>query len=196
MIPNSHYQVTQASHRRRRKRKKNINIRNKSERRETRTNRVKAAQVLLVCTDISNFIPLPERMWRNCLGRVESFFEILTWTYGPRPYGPGPLGPYGLGPLIILKNILSWICSRTIFEKHTAPGAYSKHAPEAVCISNGPGAYLTYKILSDYEWSRTIRHDVVTQTSDKIVINHNLSCKSLDYIVIVFLTRFTTKDHF
>ena len=33
-----------------------------------------------------------------------------------------------------------------MFEKHTAPGAYSKHASGAVCISNtkyGPGAYLT-----------------------------------------------------
>ena len=33
--------------------------------------------------------------------------------------------------------------SRTIFEKHTAPGAYRKHAPGAVCIFKyGPGAYL------------------------------------------------------
>ena len=51
-------------------------------------------------------------------------------------YGPGPLGPNGPGPLVILKNILSSICSRTIFEKHIAPGAYSKHAPGAVCFSN------------------------------------------------------------
>ena len=35
----------------------------------------------------------------------------------------GPLGPYGPGPLIILKNILSQICSRTILEINTAPGA-------------------------------------------------------------------------
>ena len=42
----------------------------------------------------------------------------------------------GPGPLIILKNILSQMCSRTIFEKHTAPGAHSKHAPGVVCISN------------------------------------------------------------
>ena len=54
--------------------------------------------------------------------------------YGPEPYGPGPLGPYGPGPFKILKNIK--ICYRTIFEKQTAPGAYSKHAPGAVCISN------------------------------------------------------------
>ena len=27
------------------------------------------------------------------------------------------------------------ICSTTIFEKHTAPGAYSKHTPGVVCIS-------------------------------------------------------------
>ena len=42
----------------------------------------------------------------------------------------------GPGPLIILKNILSWICSRTIFENHTAPGAYSKHTPGAMYILN------------------------------------------------------------
>ena len=34
--------------------------------------------------------------------------------------------------LIIWKNILSQICSRTLFEIHTALGAYSKHAPGAV----------------------------------------------------------------
>ena len=28
------------------------------------------------------------------------------------------------------------LCSRAIFEKRTAPGKYSKHAPGAVCISN------------------------------------------------------------
>ena len=49
--------------------------------------------------------------------------------------------PYGPEPLIILKNILSYICSSTIFEKHTAQGVYSKHVPGAVCISNmGPRA--------------------------------------------------------
>ena len=69
--------------------------------------------------------------------------EILASTYGP--------GPYGARPLIILKNFLSQICSRTIVEKFTAPGAYSKHAPGAVCTSNSvPGAFLTKKILSDY----------------------------------------------
>ena len=57
------------------------------------------------------------------------FFSFLfsreSRTICPGPYGPGPLGPYGPGPLIILKNILSLIWSRTIFEKHrpTAPGA-------------------------------------------------------------------------
>ena len=51
------------------------------------------------------------------------FFETLASTYGP-------------GPFIILKNFLSEICSKTILEKHTAPEAYSKHAPGAVCISN------------------------------------------------------------
>ena len=34
---------------------------------------------------------------------------------------------------IIWKNILTHICSMTIFEMDTAPGVYSKHAP-------GPGA--------------------------------------------------------
>ena len=37
-------------------------------------------------------------------------------------------------PLIIWKNILSQICSRIIFEMHTAPEACSKYAPGAVCI--------------------------------------------------------------
>ena len=37
-----------------------------------------------------------------------------------------------------------FIWSRTIFEKHTAPGTYNKHAPGAVCFPYyGPGAYLT-----------------------------------------------------
>ena len=63
---------------------------------------------------------------------TESFSEILASAYGP-------------GPLIILKNILSQICSRTIFEMHTAPGAYSKHALGTVHPNrpNAPGAYLT-----------------------------------------------------
>ena len=78
------------------------------------------------------------------LQTVFNAFVILVPTYAPGPYGPGPLGPYGPEPLIILKNILSYICSRAIFEKHTALGAYSKHAPGTVCISNnGPEAYLT-----------------------------------------------------
>ena len=56
-----------------------------------------------------------------------SFFDILASTFDSGTYGPGPyaLGPYGLGPIII-----SQICSRSI------SGAYSKHAPGAVCISN------------------------------------------------------------
>ena len=37
--------------------------------------------------------------------------------------GPGPKGPYGPGLLIVLKNILSQICSGTIFEIRTSPGA-------------------------------------------------------------------------
>ena len=66
---------------------------------------------------------------------------FFCWDFGldlwPRTiwsctiYAPGPYGPV---LFIILKNILSQICSRTISEKHTAPGAYSKHAPGAVCI--------------------------------------------------------------
>ena len=69
-------------------------------------------------------------------GGEGDFFAILTSTYGPGPYGPGPLGPYGPGSLVILKNILNLICSRNIFEKHTAQRAYSEHAPGAVCILN------------------------------------------------------------
>ena len=60
-------------------------------------------------------------------------------------YAPGPYGP---GLCMILKNLLWQICSRTIFEKHTAPGAYRKHAPApgAVC-KYGPGVYLTQKFV-------------------------------------------------
>ena len=64
---------------------------------------------------------------------TECFFEILASTYGPGPAGPGSYGP---GPLIILKDILSQICSRSIIWMHTAPGAYLLRAPGAVCISN------------------------------------------------------------
>ena len=102
--------------------------------------------------------------------------QYATGPYAPGQYAPGPyapephvLGPYAPvpynpGPLIIWKNILRQICSRTIFEMHTAQGAYGKHAPGAVCIQimllehiwlralllivyasgpYGPGAYLT-----------------------------------------------------
>ena len=108
----------------------------------------------------------------------ERFFEILASTYGSGPHVPEPCGPV---PLIILKSIVSLICSRIILkkrrkekkrkekkrkekknkqnktqknkqkqkqktktktkkqkqkQKNTAPGAYSKHAPGAVCFSN------------------------------------------------------------
>ena len=52
----------------------------------------------------------------RCIGCI---CAILAWywtTWSRTIYGPGPL--------IILKNILSQICSRTIFEINTAPGAY------------------------------------------------------------------------
>ena len=60
----------------------------------------------------------------------------MVLDHGSGPYGPGALGPYGPGPLIILKNILSQICSRTILEINTAPGACLLYAPGAVLISN------------------------------------------------------------
>ena len=41
----------------------------------------------------------------------DSFFEILASTFGPGPAAPGSNGP---GLLIIWKNILSQICSRSI----------------------------------------------------------------------------------
>ena len=50
-------------------------------------------------------------------------------------YGPGPLGHYCSGTFIIWKNCLSQICSRTIFEMHTA-GVCLLYAPGAVSFSN------------------------------------------------------------
>ena len=67
--------------------------------------------------------------WRDCPVYKEPWDRLLLltqWRYGL----------YGSGLLIILKNILSEIFSRTILEKHNAPGAYSYYDPGAVCISN------------------------------------------------------------
>ena len=55
------------------------------------------------------------------------FFDILASTYGSGPYGPGPYGPGPLGP-------------------YSAPGAYKKHAPGAVCISN------EWKVVKKMHW--------------------------------------------
>ena len=86
----------------------------------------------------------------HCLQLPNSvcFFEILASTYGPRPaapvpYGPGSaapgphgcgLGTYGSGSLMIWKNILSHIRSRSITWMYTATGSCSKYAPGAACI--------------------------------------------------------------
>ena len=64
-----------------------------------------------------------KNMWKVVL---KVYFEILALTYGPGPAAPGPF--------IIWKNIVSQICSRIIFEMHTAPGACSRYAPGAVYI--------------------------------------------------------------
>ena len=68
-------------------------------------------------------------------------------------YGRGPLGPYGPSPVIILKNIP---CSNGPEPLKTAPEAYSKHAPGAVCISNMDHTVFDLQNY-DYDWSRTIR---------------------------------------
>ena len=70
-----------------------------------------------------------------CLwGQTFGSRTILFWDFGldlwPRSRTYGPV------PIIILKNILSQICSRTISKKHTASEANIKHAPGAVCILN------------------------------------------------------------
>ena len=54
---------------------------------------------------------------------IACFCEILA-----RNYAPGAAAP---GAWIIWGNILSQICSRSIFECPNAPGAYSKYAPGA-----------------------------------------------------------------
>ena len=84
----------------------------------------------IFCPDSSEQCEVDRRLFTR-------FWAILALTVGPGRYhncpGPDP-GPYAPGPLIILKNILSQICSRrTIFKQHTAPGVYGKHGPEAVC---------------------------------------------------------------
>ena len=111
-----------------------------------------------------------------------------TISYAPGPYGPGPL--------IILKNFLSQICSRTIFEKHTAPGAYSKHASRAVCISNmvlehiwlrkffqiinGPGPY-----GPDYKSRPNLQKAIhAYHSSSQNVLNMNaLNCQILNNLL-------------
>ena len=70
-------------------------------------------------------------LFRKLTVMFRGFLEILASTYGP-----GPLGPYGPGPFIIWKNFLSQICSRTIFEIHTAPVVRLLYAPGSVCFSN------------------------------------------------------------
>ena len=56
------------------------------------------------------------------------FTRFKTWEHGilkilASAYGPGPYGPE---PLIIWKNFLSQIYSRTISEMHTAEANISK----------------------------------------------------------------------
>ena len=55
-------------------------------------------------------------------GGEECFLVILASTYG--------LGPYGSWTIHYLKEFLSQICSRTIFEMHGAPEACLLYAPQ------------------------------------------------------------------
>ena len=82
---------------------------------------------------IKRFLFLTEKwLWQVSLAvYTECLLETLASTYGPGPVAPGPYDPW---PLIIWKNILSQICSRIIYEMHTAPGACSKYVPGAVYI--------------------------------------------------------------
>ena len=60
---------------------------------------------------------------------------------------------------IIWKNILSQICSRSITEDlnpHCSMSLYATCSWSSVHFKYDPGTYLTYKILADYYWSRTI----------------------------------------
>ena len=65
----------------------------------------------------------------------ESFFDILTSSNGPEPYG-WTIRTLWSWTVYNLEEYSKFKCSRTIFEKHTAPGAYSKHTPGAVRIPN------------------------------------------------------------
>ena len=78
------------------------------------------------------------------------FCEILASTYGT-----GPLGPYGPGPLITLKNILRSLCSRTIFEKHTAQEHIANMLLEHHAFQIWSWSIFDLEILSDNEWFRT-----------------------------------------
>ena len=56
----------------------------------------------------------------NVCVHTGSFCEILSWNYAPGAAAPGTAAP---GALIIWGNILSSICSRSIFKMHNAPRA-------------------------------------------------------------------------
>ena len=70
--------------------------------------------------------------------------------------GLWPQGPYTCSwtvwscTIIILKNILSQICSRTIFEGQCSRSIWQTCSWSSVCIKHGSAAYLTKKILLDY----------------------------------------------
>ena len=88
------------------------------------------------------------------------FFEILATNYGPGPYAPAPYGP---GPLIIWKNILSQICSRSIIWMHTIPWASLLYAPGAVCILSMVLEHIWLRIffqIINGPWSYGLKHMV------------------------------------
>ena len=116
-----------------------------------------------------------------------NFFEILASSYGPA--GPGPYGPE---PLIIWKNILGQICSRIIFEMHTAPEAFSKYAPGAVCIQI---------MLLEHIWLRIFfqifnGHMVLDHTvQEQLVLYHKSRPKSQKSLLSSQLAKITFGSH-
>ena len=103
------------------------------------------------CRLFVNLGPTPFRRKCHPPQVLQAFLRFWHW-HGPGPACPGPYGPELAAPgqLIIWKNILSQICSRSIIWMHTTPGAYLLYVPGALCISN---------VILEHIWLKNILPD-------------------------------------